>query len=190
MREPVVFATSIESLFVRGLRLSYGAREELRRMGLDVDRPLLPAYPLATWEAALRVATRDVFFGRAPEEARFELGRQMLRRYESTMVGRAIATSARLIGPRRTLERMAQNTRTANNYVKATAEPLADGGMLMTNAAAPELERVMRARGHTLSSPFLRGTVTAILEMLEVPQFEVTEVPGDDPLRVSCRVHW
>ena len=56
MNEPVVFTPSVESLFVHGLRLSFPAREELRALGLDLDRPLLPSYPLATWERAVKVA--------------------------------------------------------------------------------------------------------------------------------------
>ena len=117
MTEPVVFTPSVESLFVHGLRLSFPAREQLRALGLDLDRALLPAYPLATWERAVQVAARDAFPQLDVEAAHFQLGRRMLAGYDATLIGRAIGMAARLAGPRRTLERMAHNTGTANNYV-------------------------------------------------------------------------
>jgi uncharacterized protein (TIGR02265 family) len=188
MHEPVVFTPSVESLFVHGLRLSFPAREQLRALGLDLDRPLLPAYPLATWERAVAVAAGDAFPQLGRDAAHFELGRRMLAGYDATVIGRAISLAARLAGPRRTLERMAQNTGTANNYVLALVEPLPDGGLRMTNTVQPALEPVLRARGHALSPTWLPGLVTGLLENLRVARFEVTPEPGAEPLRVSCRV--
>ena len=186
MTEPLVFTPSIESLFVHGLRLSLPARESLRALGLDLDRPLLPAYPLATWERAVQVAARDAFPQLDVDAAHLQLGRRMLAGYDATLIGKAIGIAARLAGPRRTLERMAHNTGTANNYVLARVEALPDGSLRLTNTVQPAMEPVFRARGHRLSPMWLPGLVTGILENLRVPRFEVTPEPGAEPMRVSC----
>ena len=46
--------------------------------------------------------------------------------YEKTLVGSALTAMLRVLGPKRTLERMTRNFRTANNYTEVTVEALAE----------------------------------------------------------------
>lgn len=116
----VVFAHAVEALFTRAFRqgeVTVRCRERLRRVGIDLDRPLLPCYPHAVWQAALEVAVVELFPALPRADGYRELGRRMVFGYEGTVIGRAIVTLARIAGPRRTLLRVQQNLRSATNYV-------------------------------------------------------------------------
>jgi uncharacterized protein (TIGR02265 family) len=190
MGEPVVFAQSVESLFLHGLkgRLPPATLEAVKAEGIDLSRPLLPAYPLAVWERALSHAGAGAFPGLSPERARFELGRHMLAGYDATVLGKAVVAMGRLVGPRRTLERMARNTRTANNYVDLTVEPLSDGRMRLTWTPVPELRAKVEAAGALAGSDFVSGLVTGVLEKLSVTGFSVEQLPVQPPAVGACLV--
>jgi uncharacterized protein (TIGR02265 family) len=50
----------------------------------------------------------------------------MVDSYGETLVGKALLTAMKVIGPRRMLERMARNLRTANNYTETKLTSRAD----------------------------------------------------------------
>jgi uncharacterized protein (TIGR02265 family) len=116
--EPLMFAHAVEALFHRAFagQLSARCRERLRQLGVDLDRPLLPAYPLATWLAALEVAAAELLPHLTREAAYYELGHRIVDGYVHTMLGRSVTTVGRLLGPRRVLEGMTHTLRTANNF--------------------------------------------------------------------------
>jgi uncharacterized protein (TIGR02265 family) len=190
MNEPVIFTQSVESLFVHALggRLDATVREELRRLGLDLDRPLLPAYPVRTWEAALVLAGRTLFPQVTPAEARFELGRLMIAHYDDTVLGKAVVAMGRLIGPRRTLERMTRNIRTSNNYVQSTLEELPGGELRMTSSVLPEFRTQLPDMAWEHSGAFTRGLVTGILDKLGVEGYQVTALPTSERFMEFCRI--
>jgi uncharacterized protein (TIGR02265 family) len=126
--EKLVYSHSIEG-FLRAVRpvLDSALTEELRVLGIDTSRPLLPAYPVDVLRNALVVGARRMSPGAADADALVALGRRYVEGYSETMVGRALKTAIRLIGPRRTLDRLAKQFRTANNYSETTVTHHAPG---------------------------------------------------------------
>ena len=116
--DAVIFAHTAEGFFVRGLgaALTPALREALKPLGFDFSRPLLPAYPVSRWNEALFVVRRHVHPSLSDDEGIRLLGERMIDGYNETMVGKAVLSMARLIGPRRTVGRTRKNWRSGNNY--------------------------------------------------------------------------
>lgn len=193
MSEPVVFAQSFESLFLHGLKgkLDALALRQLRELGLDLGH-LKIAYPVATWAAALKVAAEAAFPQSSPNQARFELGRCMLAGLDATLVGKSLLALARVIGPRRTLERMTRNTRTSNNYINTVLEEHPGGGLRLVGTIVPEYLPQMEGQPWlewALSTGFQSGLVTGTLDKLGVRGFTVEPESTElHPPRIVSRV--
>lgn len=114
----LVFESAVDGLFHLGLRdrLQPDLREQLRQAGLDLSRPLLPAYPRKSWNHFLQLTVDALWPDAKPEVAYRALGKQMLAGYQTTLVGKALASLSRIIGPKRVLERMTHNLRSGANY--------------------------------------------------------------------------
>lgn len=125
----VVFATAVESLYLRGLkdRLTPELRDAIRGLGIDLDRPLLPGYGLDTWAQALRVTAATLFPGRTLEQATAEMGRITFNSLRETTIGMALFPIFRLIGPRRVLQRMTRSLRNGSNFIETKVVAEADG---------------------------------------------------------------
>lgn len=124
--EKLVFAQSVDALFVRALgpHLTREGRRRLREAGLDLNEPLRPAYGLEQWKAFLRVAASDVFPAASPKEAWFGLGERYLQGFRQTSQGRASMALVTRLGPRHTLERVPHNVRAGNNFNEVRVEEL------------------------------------------------------------------
>jgi uncharacterized protein (TIGR02265 family) len=115
----MTFAHTIESgLRSLGGQLTPALRAKLREKGIDPDRPLLPAYPRTTWEAALRVITEELHPTVPFDEGYRLVGRRISQGYNETSIGRAVAQSLRVRGPEHALKRMRQTLRSGNNYAE------------------------------------------------------------------------
>ena len=119
--EQVLFSTAVESLYRQALkgRLSEVLKLRLRHAGLDLNRPLLPAYPRKVWVRSLELTAEELYPGLAREEAMAHLGEAFIQGYSNTLVGSAVMSMSRLLGPGRTLARLTRSLRTANNYSEA-----------------------------------------------------------------------
>ena len=117
-RSPVVYSTSVEALFVRelGPRMPRRLRERLREVGLDLDRPLEPSYPLERWKGFVREAARELYPRLPPEDAYSHLGMAFMDGFLKTFIGKATMSVLRVMGPRRGLKRLSQNLRAGNNF--------------------------------------------------------------------------
>jgi uncharacterized protein (TIGR02265 family) len=124
--EKLVFAQSVDALFVRALgpHLSREGRRRLKDVGLDLSEPLRPAYALEHWKAFLRVAAGDIFPAASPREAWFGLGERYLQGYRQTAQGRASMALVTRLGARHTLERVPHNVRAGNNFNEVRVEEL------------------------------------------------------------------
>ena len=118
--ERVVFGSSLEALFrAFGPPWKPGVREALTALGLDPDKPLRSAYPLTLYMQVL-ATLGELHFSEADEDQRyFELGSAFMRGFERTFIGKAQFALLRVIGPKRTLERLTRSFRAANNYTEA-----------------------------------------------------------------------
>jgi uncharacterized protein (TIGR02265 family) len=124
--EKLVFAQSVEALFVRSLgpHLTSEGRRHLREVGLDLAEPLRPAYPLEQWRTFLRVAAPDVFPRASPDTAHFGLGERYVQGFRQTAVGRASMAFVAHLGPRGTMERVSQSARAGNNFNETRVKQL------------------------------------------------------------------
>jgi uncharacterized protein (TIGR02265 family) len=119
--ERLVFDQTVEGLFVRGLgnRVTPALKLQLKQAGLDLDKRLLPAYPVETWEQCLRLAAKTLHPGKPEAEAFRLLGERHIEGYSETMLGRALFGVFRLLNRKRRLARVRQNFRAGNNYQEA-----------------------------------------------------------------------
>jgi uncharacterized protein (TIGR02265 family) len=116
----LVFSPTIEELFVRrlGPRITPALRDQLRDLGLDLDKPLLPAYPLAAFDAALEVIATSVFSELPRAEAFRELGRLQVDAFAETLLGRASFQLMKLVSLTVFLNRQTRAWRNANNFIQ------------------------------------------------------------------------
>jgi uncharacterized protein (TIGR02265 family) len=120
MAERLVFPPIVEGLFVRGLtgRVSPLLKEQLRMEGLDLDRPLLPAYTLETWIRCVALTAKALHPEETEAVAWRMLGERMIDGYRDTMMGRALLGVMKLLGPWRMLWKAQHGFRTSNNYTE------------------------------------------------------------------------
>jgi uncharacterized protein (TIGR02265 family) len=119
--ELLIFEQTIEALFVRALggRLTPECKVRLRQAGLDVDQKLKPAYSFQSWMTFIRIAAEELYPGVPLEESTFKLGEAHIEGFRETMLGRAVLSLLRVLGPKRTLTRATQNFRAGNNYTES-----------------------------------------------------------------------
>ncbi len=131
--ERLVFSPSVEALLVRGVgdRMTPQLQERLRALGIDVGKPLLPAYPLDKWQEAVDAVAAALYPGVAMKEAQWKLGESTVLGFEKTMLGKAMVGVSRVIGPRRALLRFPSMSRSSNNYSTMTANEVAPGNIEM-----------------------------------------------------------
>lgn len=118
--ELLVFEQTIEALFVRALggRLTPECRVRLRQAGLDVDQEIKPAYSFDSWMLFIRIAAEELFPGEPLPQSTFKLGEAYVEGFRQTMLGRAVMSLLRVLGPRRAIARATQNFRAGNNYTE------------------------------------------------------------------------
>jgi uncharacterized protein (TIGR02265 family) len=125
----LVFEHTVEGLFRFSLRtrLSPQGWQALRGAGIDLSKPLLPAYSYEAWRRGLEITVADVYPGLPREEAWRQLGREVVNGMVHTMMGKAMVGVARLLGPLRSLRRLNNTLRSADNYVESRLTELAPG---------------------------------------------------------------
>ncbi len=118
--ELLVFEQTLEALFLRALngRLTPECKARLRQAGLDVDRKLQPAYSFEAWMEFVRITAEELFPGEPLEQGIWKLGDAYVEGFRETMLGRAVLSLLRVLGPRRTLARATQNFRAGNNFTE------------------------------------------------------------------------
>jgi uncharacterized protein (TIGR02265 family) len=123
MPEKLVFEQAIEGVFLKGhgSKLTPSLKAALREQGIDLDKPLSPAYPLLMVNEATRVLRRYVYaFEPDDTKAYTQMGEAILDGYLNTMIGKTLASVMRVIGFRKVIDRLPQNLMSGNNYQVAT----------------------------------------------------------------------
>jgi uncharacterized protein (TIGR02265 family) len=113
-----VFNHTVQGLFSRTFPdgVPPELKAQLRAVGVDLDKPLLPAYPTTTWSRCIELGAQAAFPGERREVAWRKLGERMIDGYKDSMIGKAMFSMLQVLGPRRTLQRAQKNFRTGNNY--------------------------------------------------------------------------
>ncbi len=122
----VIYRHTVEAfvqrvLLRRGL-LSLEFDRELKALGFDASRPT--EVTLDMWETLMRRSAKRLSPQKTEADALNDLGREQLRGYTEGLVGRALSTLLRLIGPRRTMLRMMENYRTADSVTEVKSTEL------------------------------------------------------------------
>lgn len=128
MPDKLIFSQTFEGLFrAAGPALDAPTIAALRAAGVDPEAELRPAYPLPVFHEAVRVLGQRLFPGEPADAQTRRLGRAFMDGYGRTMVGRAMVGMMRVIGPRRTLERLSRQFRTGNNFSETRLKELGPG---------------------------------------------------------------
>ncbi len=152
MGELLVFSQSFEALLrALGGNLSEASKAKFRALGVNFDQRLLPGYPLDVWVAAMELGSSLLTPDGSAAERHYALGRRMVDSYGETLVGRALLAVMRVIGPRRSFERMTRNLRSTNNYTESKLEVSGDGQVTLWCS-------------RVVSAEFYRGMFTRTLE--------------------------
>ena len=124
--ELLVFEQTLEAVFVRALhgRLPPSCKARLRQAGLDLDQKLRPAYPFDAWMTFLRITAEELHPTEPLEQGAFKLGEACIDGFRETMLGRAVLSLLRVLGPKRALMRATQNFRAGNNYTESRLKEL------------------------------------------------------------------
>ena len=140
---PLIFSHTLESLMSRAFPKGVPAelKVKLRALGVDLDKPLLPAYPRDTWARCIELSAPFSFPLERREVAWRKLGERMVDGYQDTMIGRAMFSTLRLLGPRRMLQRAQKNFRSGNNY---TDVRLTEVGPTVLDVWFNEVDEVLR----------------------------------------------
>lgn len=126
MPEKLIFDHTVESL-LRTLERPIPPEQiqGLDALGIDLSKPLLPAYPIEVFSQLIGFIGRHRFPRLSAQEADFEVGRSFIQAYTTqTVMGKALKGLLRVIGPHRALERMNRTFRSANNYTETRLEKL------------------------------------------------------------------
>jgi uncharacterized protein (TIGR02265 family) len=179
--EPLYSENAVESLYRRALagRITAPLQQELKQIGIDLGRPLDPAYPQAVWDRGLRCVATQLFAELPAPKAYFEVGRSFMAGFEHTLVGRAVVQFGKLIGPERTFHRMERNQRTTNNYSVLAVEKIGATHFRLhagvEPAYLPKMQDVIGEQVGTVVS----GVYFAVLELLALKEPRVTVRPVD-----------
>ncbi|MBX5480578.1 MAG: DUF2378 family protein [Myxococcaceae bacterium] len=179
MPDQLEFARSIEGTFLKGLGpdLTPEVKDKLRAAGLDLDRTLLPAYPAEEFHRWVRLAAAEVFPDVPEEEACRHIGFRTIAGLEDTVIGRALAAGLKLMGPKRSLQRLDRIFRNNNNYQQATLTELGERSV-----------RVGLSNVFELPS-FYQGVFEAAMKVTGAKQPRVTVVDATPP-GVVFQVEW
>lgn len=125
----VVFVQVVEGLLRHGVgdRVTLRLRERLKQVGLDLERPLLPAYRVMQWAHCLNIIVEELYPNMPREEGFRQLAEHHVEGYGRTLVGRALMRLMRLLGPKRTVSRMVQALSASDNYTEARLTELGPG---------------------------------------------------------------
>ncbi|MBZ4420374.1 DUF2378 family protein [Myxococcus sp. RHSTA-1-4] len=121
VEQRLVYVQVVEGLLQHGLhgQVSPRLKQRLKQVGVDLDRPLLPAYPVPLWAHCLNIVVEETYPDLPREEGFRLLAEAHVQGYGRTVIGRAVYGVMRLLGPRRLVQRLPQTLRATDNYTEA-----------------------------------------------------------------------
>jgi uncharacterized protein (TIGR02265 family) len=177
----LVFESSIEGVFIKGhgSKLTPSLKAKFRELGVDLDKPLKPTYPLAAVNECTRLLRKFVYAHEPDDLKAYKaIGSATLDGYFDTMLGRALSSVMRVIGFRKVIDRLPQNFSSGNNYQQAKLKWL--------GPCEVELELI-----ETSPHPGLNVGVMerAFGHYFKAPGFQV-EIAREHPPGATYRLRW
>lgn len=129
----LVFSHTIDVLFRKTLvaHLTPDVEARLREVGINLSRPLEPAYPMRVFDDAMEVMAVHGMAHLEKGEALRKIGELQVDSFTQTFLGKATFQFLKLLSRERFLKRMTQSWRQANNFVEATVTARPDGSLLV-----------------------------------------------------------
>lgn len=187
--EPVVFGTAIEAL-ARSLKgkLTPELRAAIKSKGIDLDK-LQPAYSMNTWVELVRLCGNQLL-PHVPQSERYqELGRTFMLGFIETPLGLAALTIAKVIGVKRTLQRMGRNFKQATNSLEAEVTELGPKAVrIRTFTAERYLPR--SADRSTLVTEYRKGLLEQTLVLIGAQGTVTIEEHHPERQDVTFRIEW
>ncbi|HLL56239.1 MAG TPA: DUF2378 family protein [Myxococcaceae bacterium] len=152
MTEPLVYPQTVEALIrALGDKLDADAERQMAEAGINVHD--VQAVSPQVWHQATRVGAKVLCPDAPVEVGQFELGKRFVPGFEGTLLGRGTLALARVVGPRRSLQRMKANFRNGNNYTETRLVELGPNRyeMWVSNVVGPEFVRGMILAGLEVS---------------------------------------
>lgn len=178
VKERLVFDYTMESLLqVLGQPPPPEHLAGLVALGVDPSKPLLPAYTVELYNRVMEFIARQLLPHLPPDAAYFELGREFMRAYRRTVMGRGVSSVTQRIGPHRALERMDRNFRSANNYTETRLHKVA-------------VSHYELWFNHVTHADYYRGLLTEALEKTGAQQLAVTTASREPHGEVTFRILW
>ncbi|RKH14593.1 DUF2378 family protein [Corallococcus praedator] len=151
--EVVIQNTLFESL-LRCVRLDSSLRERLAAAGYDPDRPRA-SYPASVFLRCQNLVLATAYAGRLPQEALRQMGRDLVRGFFETLVGKVVNVALKVAGPERAMKRVALSFRSVMEPVEIQSTELAKKDWRVTfqgypfpaEAAAGCCEEALRQSG-------------------------------------------
>ena len=166
-------------------------RARFEALGVHVDGSLLASYPHHQWDLAVSMAVREFYPGMSVPEGYHQLGCDFVAGFQQTLIGKAVAQVARLIGVERTMLQMPQTQRLGNNYIDATAERVSPGHIRIRFELEPELAAQVHPPPDRGAEEFPRGVYLEVLRVLGARNPSVVaSVRNFDKLAVDFDVRW
>ncbi len=127
----LVFSHTIEVLFRQTLLplMTPAIEARLRDVGLNLAKPLDPAYPLRVFDDAMEVVAVHALSTSSKTDALRRIGEMQAESFTQTFIGKATFQLARLLSRERLMKRMTHTWRQANNFIESTVTPQDDGGL-------------------------------------------------------------
>lgn len=131
--EHVVFSHTIEVLFRKTLaaHLTPSIEARLREVGLDLSKPLDPAYPFRIFDDALEIVATQGMPHLEKSVALRRIGEMQVDSFAETFLGKATFQFLKLLSRERFLDRMTKSWRQANNFVDAKFTTQPDGSIIV-----------------------------------------------------------
>jgi uncharacterized protein (TIGR02265 family) len=174
--EVTVQSTLFESL-VRFTKPDAKLRADFLAAGYDVDKPRA-TYPAAVYLGCQEAVLRHLYPGKERKAAQRELGRELVRMYFETLVGRVVGMALKVAGPERAMKRVALSFSSVLSPVDIQGQPL-----------APADWRV-QFRGYPFPADAAAGTCEGALRQAGAtqPRVEIERYEGTDGF--DLRIRW
>lgn len=128
MTERLIFGNSVEGMLRALGELTPALKAELVALGVNPDK-LLPAYGVPAYLKLLDFIGGKRFPELQGNERDRALGREFIRGFGQTFVGKATLSLGRVLGPMRATLRLTRTMRTVNNYSTSEAIPASDSSV-------------------------------------------------------------
>lgn len=117
--QKLIFGTSVEPLLkVSDGKLTEGSRKKLQAMRIGPPHKVEPAYPAEHWANAVRIISGELFPSLQPDDQHRALGKLTVTQFAEGFLGKAMFAAAKILGARKSLERMTRNLKTGANFIE------------------------------------------------------------------------